>query len=159
MTAATDQGAAAETSASLKASAVLVRVSDPKAFPTRHLAAMPHTFDQDPGMLTALLAKFLPAAFGAALMIMVDMPKTKREYFARFAAAFIVSGLFGGALFDLLDSFSLFSFLDEGKRSHVTAIDGLAGACGYFVVGGAAQFLQRFKANPTQAVQDARDAL
>ena len=109
------------------------------------------------GAVAALVTKFLPAAAGAALMILVDMPKTKREYFIRFACAFLVSGLFGEVLFDFLDSFTLFSFLDHSKRTHITAIDGLAGACGYFLVGGIAMWLNRFRADPKGAIADARD--
>jgi hypothetical protein len=107
--------------------------------------------------LLAALSKFCPPALGALLMILVDMPKTRREYFFRFASAFIVSILFGEALFDFLDSTSWFAFLDSAKRSHQSAVDGLAGAFGYFLVGGAAQFLHRFRANPTAAIAELKE--
>ena len=109
------------------------------------------------GWLSAVLAKFLPAAVGAAIMVVVDMPKTRRDGFARFFVAFAASYLFGDTLFDFLRSTSAFAFLTPGR--HQTAVDGFVGACGYFVASGMAVWLRGFKRSPLEAVVGAWKAL
>ncbi len=116
-------------------------------------------FDQsnhaaDAGGLAVLLAKFFPAAVGAALMIAVDPPKTKRQLFARAFVAFCASYLFGDIFFDFLHSTSLFSFLNDAKRSHHTAVDGFVGAVGWFVAGGFAVLLKRWRTKPLKTMDD-----
>lgn len=103
--------------------------------------------------LLVLLAKFLPAGIGAALIIAVDTPKTLRELFARVFVAFACSYLFGEAIFDFLDSTAMFGFLDWSKRGHHTAVDGLVGAFGWFVVGGLTGIARRFKRQPFKVAQ------
>jgi hypothetical protein len=102
----------------------------------------------------AFLLKWSPPFIGAFIMILVDMPKSKREYFIRFVCAFACSFLAAEFLFDFLDSTSMFAFLDASKRSHWTAIEGFCGAVGYFVVGAGAQWLAKFRATPVDAVND-----
>lgn len=111
------------------------------------------------GWLAAGLYKFMPGAFGAAVAVLVDMPETKRDLFIRLTVAFIFSVMLGEAIFDWLHSFSLFSFLDANKRSHTSAIDFLSGSFGWFVIGGAVMYFKRFKADPVQAVDDAKKVL
>lgn len=106
------------------------------------------------GGLAVILAKFFPAAVGAALMIAVDPPKTKGQLFARAFVAFAASYLFGDVLFDFLQSFNLFSFLNDGKRSHHTAVDGFVGAVGWFVAGGLAVLLKRWRTKPLQTMDE-----
>lgn len=106
-----------------------------------------------------ILAKLLPAGIGAALMIAVDPPATKRELFLRLFVAFAFSYLFGDVMFDFAKSFNLFAFMDAAKRAHVVAVDGIAGASGWFVVGGASQLLKKFRADPAAAVKEAREAV
>lgn len=104
--------------------------------------------------VAVILAKFFPAAIGAAIMIAVDMPKTRRDWFARIFVAFAASWLFGEVFFDFLASFSWLSFLDATKRGHTTAIDGIVGAIGFSVASGAAVFLKRFRTKPMETVDD-----
>jgi hypothetical protein len=111
----------------------------------------------DAGGAAVLLAKFFPAAVGAALMIAVDPPKTKRDLFARAFVAFCASYLFGDILFDFLQTFNLFAFLNDAKRSHHTAVDGFVGAVGWFVAGGAAVVLKRFRTKPMETIDDMID--
>lgn len=103
-----------------------------------------------------LLAKLLPAGIGAALMIAVDTPQTKREWFVRIFVAFACSFTFYGFTFDLLKSLSWFAFLDRANEDHQFAIRALLGACGWFLLGGAAMVLKRFRADPAAAVRELR---
>lgn len=115
-------------------------------------------FDQtnspEAGSLAFILAKFFPAAVGAALMIAVDTPKTKGQLFARAFVAFAASYLFGDVLFDFLQTLNLFAFLNDAKRAHHTAIDGFVGAVGWFVAGGLAVLLKRFRTKPLKTIDD-----
>jgi hypothetical protein len=112
-------------------------------------------------VLAALLAKFLPAAVGAGVMIAVDWPKTRRDAFARIFCAFSMSYLFGDVAFDFLQSFNLFSFLDPIKHGHKTAVDGLMGATGWSLASGVAVMMRRFRKKPFdvlgQFAQSGRD--
>ena len=107
--------------------------------------------------LLVLLAKLLPAGIGAALIIAVDTPKTLRELFARVFVAFACSYLFGEVIFDYLDSTAMFGFLDWTKRGHHTAVDGLVGAFGWFIVGGLTGIARRFKNRPFKVAEMLRD--
>lgn len=102
--------------------------------------------------VVALLAKFLPAAVGAGIMIAVDWPKTRRDAFVRIFCAFSMSYLFGDVALDFLQSFSLFSFLDATKHGHRVAIEGLMGATGWSLASGGAVMLKRFRKKPFEAV-------
>jgi hypothetical protein len=104
----------------------------------------------------AILVKLLPAGVGAALMVAVDPPESKRELFARLFVAFTCSILFGEVVFDLLHSLAWFAFLDAHRRAHLAAVDALCGALGWFVLGGLSTWLKRFRADPVQAVKDAK---
>lgn len=106
-----------------------------------------------------LLIKLLPAGLGAGAMVLVDPPDSKRELFARLFVAFAFSYLFARFAFDLLHSFSLFAFLDWDTDEHRIAVEGLCGAAGWFVLGGASTWLRKFRAAPTDAVQDATRTL
>jgi hypothetical protein len=101
------------------------------------------------GWLAAILYKFLPGALGAAVMVMVDTPRTRRDLFVRLFVAFICSMLLGEVVFDLLRSLSFFSFLDPLKRSHTAAVDFLTGGFGWFFIGGGVMLAQRWRDNPT----------
>lgn len=111
------------------------------------------------GWFAALCYKLLPAGLGAAIMIAVDTPRTKGELFARVFVAFSCTYLIGDLVFDLLRTFSFFAFLDSQKRAHTVAVDGLVGAFGWFVLGGIAMWLRRFRSKPLQAIKDAKQAL
>lgn len=106
-----------------------------------------------------ILAKLLPAGIGAALMVAVDPPADKRELFARLFVAFAFSYLFGDVAFDFAKSFALFAFLDASKRMHNVAVDGFMGAVGWSVLGGVSMWLKKFRANPVQAVEEAKKVL
>lgn len=108
------------------------------------------------GWLGTILYKFLPAGVGAFLMVAVHLPQTKRELFARVFVALAGSLLFTDVLFDFLHSLSWFSFLDDSKKSHVAAVAGLIGACGWFVLGGVSMWLKKFRADPVAAVEEAK---
>jgi hypothetical protein len=112
----------------------------------------------DPASAAAggLLAKLLPAGIGAALMIAVDTPQTKREWFVRIFVAFSCSYAFYGFTFDLLHSLSWFSFLDRANEDHQFAVRTFLGATGWFLLGGGAMMLKRFKADPAATVREIR---
>lgn len=103
-----------------------------------------------------LLAKLLPAGIGAAIMVCVDPPQCKRELFARVFVALACAYLFGDTVLDLLHSFSLFAFLDAGKRAHQVAIDGLTGGLGWSFMGGVSMWMRKFRANPIEAIDEAK---
>jgi hypothetical protein len=109
----------------------------------------------DPATAVAggIIAKLLPAGIGAALMVAVDPPETKTELFGRVFVAFAASYLLGEFVFDFLQSFSLFSFMDYTKRAHVVAVDGIVGALGWFILGGASMMLKKFRNDPVKAVE------
>lgn len=92
-------------------------------------------------------------------MIMVDPPKSKRDLFALAFVAYASSYLFGGALFDFLQTTAWFSFLDDAKRTHHTAVDGVIGAFGWFLAGGIAKLLKSFKRNPLKTVKEVRETI
>jgi hypothetical protein len=106
--------------------------------------------------LAALLYKFLPAGLGAAIMIAVEPPKTRRELFWRLVAAFVCSAMFGELAMDWLHSLSVFAFLEPAKRAHQAAIDFIVGGSGWFVLGGGGVLLRRFKADPAAAAEEAK---
>jgi predicted membrane channel-forming protein YqfA (hemolysin III family) len=106
------------------------------------------------GWLATVLSKLLPAGVGAAIMIAVDMPATKRELFMRVFVAMACSIVLGEAFFDYLDSTTWFSFLDPGKHMHHAAVNAVLGGAGWFVIGGAAMALKRFRADPVAAVKE-----
>jgi hypothetical protein len=101
------------------------------------------------GWIAALLYKLLPGGLGAAVMICVDPPESKRELFARMFVAFACSLVLGEAVFDFAHSFPLFSFLDAAKRSHTVAVDFIVGGVGWAAIGGGAMLLKKWKADPT----------
>lgn len=92
-------------------------------------------------------------------MVAVDPPENKRELFARLFVAFAASYLLGDFVFDLMQSFSLFSFLDHARRAHNVAVDGIVGAMGWFVLGGASMMLKKFRVDPVGAVEDAKKVI
>lgn len=149
---AASSGDAPPIDATLKASAVLTRASGDPRF---HAGAAAMA-DPTAGAAGAILAKLLPAGIGAALMVAVDPPKDKRELFVRLFVAFAFSYLFGDVLFDFLRSLDTFAFLSPAKRSHTTAVDGLAGAIGWSVLGAGSMWLKKFRADPVAAVEDAK---
>lgn len=103
---------------------------------------------QDPvndGVLVTLLAKFIPAGIGAAMMCAFDMPKTKKEWFWRAFVAFSASYLFGDVAFAWMESIPWLAFIDEGNRKHHTAVDGLIGATSFLVMNGLSSFLKKWK--------------
>lgn len=111
------------------------------------------------GGLAALLAKLAPPGIGAAIMILVDPPESKREVFARAFVAFACSYLFGDTLFDFLQTTGTFHFLDAAKRAHHVAVDGGIGALGWAFTGGIAMLMRKWKADPLAVIRDAKDAL
>lgn len=116
-------------------------------------------YPESAGWLAAILYKLLPAALGAAIMVAVQLPESKREWFLRIFVALAASAVFCDFVFSFLHSFSLFSFLDEGKKGHVAAVAGLIGASAWFVMGGAAMWLKKFRADPVAAVGEAKKAV
>jgi hypothetical protein len=118
-----------------------------------------HELQQSPdtaSWLAAVIYKFLPGALGAFVAVLVDMPESKRDLFIRLLVAFIASVFLGDVIFDWLRTFHLFSFLDPAKRSHTSAIDFLSGSFGWFAIGGAVMYAKRWRADPIQAIEDAK---
>lgn len=113
----------------------------------------------NPDWLAPVLTKMLPACLGAAIMVAVDLPATKRELFARVFVALVCSLLFTEFTFDFLHGFGWFAFLNESNKMHVAGIAGFLGAVGWFVIGGMAMWLRRFKVAPIDAVKDAKGAI
>lgn len=111
------------------------------------------------GWLAAALYKFAPGALGALVMVMVDVPTTRKDLFIRLFVAFIASVLLGGVVFDGLHSLSWFSFLDINKPAHVAAVNFLTGGFGWFVIGGGVMFAKKFRDNPTAAIGEAKKDL
>jgi hypothetical protein len=99
--------------------------------------------------IAALLYKLLPGGLGAAVVICVDPPESKRELFARMFVAFACSLVLGETVLDFAHSFPLFSFLDAAKRSHTVAVDFIVGGVGWAAIGGAAMLLKKWRANPS----------
>jgi hypothetical protein len=118
-----------------------------------------HELQQTPdtaSWLAAVLYKFLPGALGACVMVMVDVPQTRRDLFIRLFVAFVASVLLGGVVFDGLHSFSWFAFLDAHKQSHVAAVNFLTGGFGWFVIGGGVMLGKRWRDDPIRVVEDAK---
>lgn len=106
------------------------------------------------GWIAALLYKFLPAGLGAAIMIAVEPPKTRKELFWRLVSAFICSAIFGELAMDFLHSVAWFSFLDPAKRSHQAAVDFIVGGSGWFLLGGGGVLLRKVKADPVATAKE-----
>lgn len=103
------------------------------------------------------LAKLLPAGLGAAIMVAVDPPQTRRQLFARLFVAFAFSHLFGDFVGVLIhDSWA---FFDPSKASHDRALAGALGALGWFVAGGVSVLAKRFRRNPLETVDAVRRTL
>lgn len=143
--------------ASNDASILLNELADPRAAVTTLQGAV--MADPTGGAAAGLLAKLLPAGIGAALMIAVDTPSTKREWFVRIFVAFVCSWAFYGFTFDLLKSLSWLSFMDRKDEDHQFAVRALLGAGGWFVLGGGAQLLRRWKSDPLKAIEDGKKAV
>lgn len=111
------------------------------------------------GWLAALIYKFLPATLGAAIMIVIEPPKTRRELFWRLVAAFVCSAIFGELAMDFLKSLSWLAFLDPAKRSHQAAIDFMVGGSGWFLLGGGGVLLRKFRGDPVATVEEAKKVL
>lgn len=149
----------AEAASSLRASSALVKASDPKAAAVPTLGGIMSDPTQSPeaaSWCAAILFKLLPGGLGAAVMIAVDPPASKRELFARMFVAFSCSLILGDVAFDALHSFSIFAFLDAAKRSHTVAVDFIVGGVGWFVIGAAAMLLKKYRADPLAIVDDVK---
>lgn len=108
------------------------------------------------GWLAALAYKFLPGALGALIMVMVDVPETRRDLFIHLFVAFVASVILGEVVFDYLRTWSALAFLDPAKGSHVAAVNFLTGGFGWFVIGGGVMFAKKFRSNPAEAIADAK---
>lgn len=102
------------------------------------------------GAAGALLYKFLPAGLGAAIMICVDPPRSRADLFARAFVAFAMSYLFGDVAFEAARGIPPLAFLDPAKPAHWNAVAGAVGASGWFVAGGAAQWLRKWRRDPSK---------
>lgn len=102
------------------------------------------------------ISKLLPAGIGAAIMISVDMPKTKGELFSRLFVAFTFSHLFGDAAMALLAAYAPAFAAAHGVSR---AVDGTLGALGFFVAGGVAVLAKRFKRQPLKTAGQIRRAV
>lgn len=126
----------------------------------RTLPMADHLHTEAAGWLAASAAKLLPPALGAIVMVAVDPPETKRELFWRLFVALSAGFLFGELVFDFLHAnIGWFSFLDHARRSHTYAIDALTGGFAWSAIGGASAFMKRFRADPTRAIAEAREAV
>ena len=96
----------------------------------------------------AFFWKFLPAPLGAVVMVLFDMPKTRKELFIRLTVAYLTGNIMGGFVFDLLHSFSLFSFLDLANRRHVGAVEFLTAGCGWTALSMFATYQRKLREAP-----------
>ena len=94
------------------------------------------------------LSKLAPAGIGAAIMVAVDMPKTRGEFFARFFVAFACSHLFG--------DFALAVLQQWVPHLSARVVDGTLGALGYFLAGGVSVLAKRFKRKPLETARAIR---
>lgn len=118
-----------------------------------------HTLMSEPASSAAAgiaISKLLPAGIGAAIMIAVDMPKTRGELFARVFVAFAFSHLFGDAAMALLSSYAPTL---AGAHGVGRALDGILGGLGFFVAGGVAVLAKRFKRQPLKTAGQIRRAV
>ena len=97
------------------------------------------------------LAKLAPAGLGAAIMVSVDMPRTRGEFFARFFVAFSASFLFG--------DFVLAVLMHWVPHLSARVVDGSLGALGSFPAGGVSVLAKRFKRKPLQTAGEIRRAV
>ena len=97
------------------------------------------------------LAKLFPAGIGAALMVAVDMPRTRGELFARFFVAFACSHLFGDVALAILQQWA--------PMLTARAVDGAMGALGYFLAGGVSVLAKRFRRQPLKTAGQLRRAV
>jgi len=97
------------------------------------------------------LSKLAPAGLGAAIMVAVDMPKTRGELFARFFVAFSCSHLFGDVALAILQQWV--------PQISARAVDGALGALGYFLAGGVSVLAKRFKRQPLKTADQIRRAV
>lgn len=97
------------------------------------------------------LFKLAPAGLGAAIMVAVDMPRTRGEFFARFFVAFACCYLFGDFALALLQQWV----------PHLSArvVDSTLGALGYFLAGGISVLAKRFKRQPLETAGKIRKAV
>lgn len=109
--------------------------------------------------IAAILYKLLPGGLGAAVMICVDPPASKRELFARFFVAFACSIFLGDVAMDWLDSLSWFAFLDPAKRAHQAGVDFIVGGVGWSAIGAAAMLMKKYRTDPMAAIRDGKEAL
>lgn len=96
-------------------------------------------------------SKLLPAGLGAAIMVAVDMPKTRGEFFARFFVAFAVCHLFGDFFLAVVQNWV--------PQASARVVDGSLGALGYFMAGGVSVLAKRFKKRPLETAGKIRDAV
>jgi len=108
---------------------------------------------------SGLLAKLLPAAFGAWLMLMVDPPEDRKELFTRVFVGLGMSGLFTEATIDVLHGLSWFAAIDPRNIWHVVAVAGVWGAVGWFVVGALVMWLKKLRNDPVAAIGEAKKVL
>lgn len=101
------------------------------------------------------LAKLVPAGLGALIMVAIDPPQSRRELFARLAAAGACSMFLGDIALDALHSW--FAFIDPTKHTHHAAVSFLVGACGWFVLGGLAVVLKKLRADPIATIQEGKE--
>lgn len=97
------------------------------------------------------LYKLAPAGLGAAIMVAVDMPKTRGEFFARFFVAFAVCHLFG--------DFALAVVQEVVPHASARVIDGSLGALGYFLAGGVSVLAKRFRRQPLETAGKIRKTI
>lgn len=130
------------------------RASNRATFSTFAGAAM-----AEPTSAAAILAKLMPAAVGALIMIAVDTPQTKREWFLRILVAFLCSWAFYGVTFDGLHSVPWFSFLDKTNEDHQFAVRAMLGSTGWFVMGATAMLLKKLRNDPVGTIAEVKKDL
>jgi hypothetical protein len=108
------------------------------------------------GPVAALLYKFLPAGVGAAIMVAVDLPASRRELFLRVFVAMAGCYLWGGVVMDWLTTVGWLAFIDPSKREHQVAVNGALGAVGWSAVGAGSMWLKRFRMDPGAAAREVK---
>jgi hypothetical protein len=103
--------------------------------------------------------KFMPAPLGALLMIVFDMPETRRQAFTRFSVSFLVSIIVGPVLFDFLHSFSLFSFLDRHNERHMGFVMFIAAGFGWTFLALLATYNRKARENPGAVIDNVKNVL
>lgn len=99
----------------------------------------------------------MPAPLGAAVMLLFDTPKTRKELFVRLSVSYLFGSMFSPVVFDFLHSFTLLSFLDINNRRHFGAVEFFTASIGWTILAMFATLQRKARENPEAAIARAKD--